>query len=165
MNENEIGPGLVKLEGLRSADDDRNLARKVLQRDRGRVWLLTGLAVLFWTIAGAGVLFVAYVAIFHIYPKQQQLMHDHAIGKLPTELFIEIQALHFRSVENCTLVVAAAFIAATLAAICTLLLILVSRRATLRQINANLVEIFEKLQQQPLGPAQVAPGFDKTTQE
>src|SRR5688572_18821425 len=163
MNENEIGAGLAKLEALRGADDDRLLARKVLQRDRGRVWLLTGLAVLFWVIAAAGVLFAVYVAIFHLYPKQQQLMHDHAIGKLPTELFVEIQALHFRMIELCTLVVAAAFVAATLAAICTLLLILVSRRATLRHINANLVEIFEQLQQQRLGPAYAAPGFDKTT--
>jgi hypothetical protein len=34
-----------------------------------------------------------------------------------------------------------------LAAICTVLLILLSRRATLRQINASLLEISEQLKQ------------------
>ena len=157
MNENEIGTGLARLGALRGADDERHLARKVLQRDRRRVGLLTGLAILFWAIAAAGVFFVVYVAIFHLYPKQQQLMRDHAAGNLPAERLIEIQALHFRTVEICTLVVSAAFIAATLAAICTLLLILVSRRATLKQIDANLIEIFEQLQRQRLGPASTVP--------
>ena len=165
MNENEIGTGLAKLDALRGEDSDRHLARKVLQRDRGRVWLLTGLALLFWAIAGAGVFFVVYVAIVHLYPKQQQLMNAYAIGNLPKEQLIEIQASHFRAVQICTLVVAAAFIATILAALCTLLLTLVSRQATLRQINANLVEIFEMLEQQRLGPAHGAPGPAQTSQE
>jgi hypothetical protein len=46
-----------------------------------------------------------------------------------------------------------------LAAVCTVLLILLSRRATLRQVNASLVEISEQLKQlrqvppsEPRGP-------------
>ncbi len=146
MNENEIGTGLARLGVLRSADDERSLARKVLQRDQRRIWLLTGLAALFWAIAAAGVLFVVYVALFHLYPKQQLMMRASATGDLSTEQLIEIQASHFRAVEICTLVVASSFIAATLAAICTLALILVSRQATLKQINANLAEMLERLQ-------------------
>jgi hypothetical protein len=161
MNENEIRARLTGLNSLPGAGDDRQLARAVVQRDRKRMWLLAGLAVIFWTIAAAGMLFVVYVAIFHLYPKQQKLMHDHALGTVSNERLIEIQALHFRAVEICTLVVAAAFIAATLAASCTLFLIFVSRRATLRQINANLVEIFEQLQQPRLGTAQASPGVDQ----
>ena len=147
MNENEIGAGLARLEALRGDDSDRWLARKILRRDRRRVWLLSGLAVLFWAISGAGVFFVVYTAMFHLYPKQQQLMHAQAAGNLPTEQLIEIQSSHFRAVELCTLVVAASFIAATLAGICTLLLILVSRQATLTHINSSLAKIFELLQQ------------------
>ena len=162
MNENEIATVLARLQALPGTHDDRHLARQVLQRDRRRVGLLTGLAVLFWVIAGAGIGFVVYVAVFHVYPKQQKLMHDQAIGKVPADRVIEIQASHIHAVELCTLVVAAAFVSATLAASCTLLLIFVSRRATLRQINANLVEIFEQLQQQRPGPAHAAPGSDPT---
>lgn len=165
MNENEIVAGPARLKTLRDADDDRHLARKVLQRDRGRVRLLTGLAILFWAIAGAGVLFVTYVAIFHVYPKQQKLMHDHASGNLPTEQVIEIQALHFRVMELCTLVVVASFIAATLAAACTILLVFVSRRATLKQVNATLVEIFELLHQQRSAPVQAASRPTQMNQE
>jgi hypothetical protein len=147
MNEHEIGPGLARLAAQGRSDVDRQLARNMLQRDRRRMGLLAALAVLFWAIAAAGVLFVVYVAIFRLYPRQQKLMHDQALGNLPAQQLIEIQAFHFQVVQTCTLVVAAAFISATLAAGCTLLLIFLSRRATLSQINANLAEILEHLQQ------------------
>ena len=104
-------------------------------------------AVLLWLVAAACVFFVVYVAIFHLYPKQQKLMRDHAIGNLPAQQVIEIQSLHFRVVEIYTLVIAAAFVAATLAAVCTVLLVLVLRQATMRQINMSLVQLFKELQQ------------------
>lgn len=147
MNESEIGAGLARMEALRGEEEDRQVARQILQRDRRRLWLLSGLAILFWAIAGVGVFFVVYASVFHLYPKQQQLMRAQARGDLPVEQLIEIQASHFRAVELCTLVVAVAFIAATLSAICTLLLILVSRQATLAHINSSLVKISELLQQ------------------
>jgi cell division protein FtsL len=155
MTENDIGKGLLNLntDAPRSAADERQLARKVLQRDRRRVWLLAAMAVLLWLVAAASVFFVVYVAIFHLYPKQHQLMRDYALGDLPVQQMIEIQSLHFRTVEICTLVVSAAFVAATLAAVCTVLLVLVSRQATMRQINAGLAEIFEELHEQRPGPA------------
>jgi hypothetical protein len=146
MNEKEIGAGLARLQVLRG-DDDRGLARKILGRDRRRIWLLSGLAVLFWAVSGAGVFFVVYTAIFHLYPKQQKLMQDLAVGNLPAQQLMEVQSYHFRVAELCTLVVAASFIAATLAAICTLLLILVSRQATLTHINVSLAKILELLEQ------------------
>jgi len=157
MNENEIGAGLARLEALREGDD-RWLARKIVRRDRRRIWLLSGLAVFFWAISGAGVFFVVYTTMFHLYPKQQKLMQAQAGGTLPTQQLIEIQASHFRAVELCTLVVAASFIAATLAGICTLLLILVSRQATLTHINSNLAKILELLKQPtPAGRDEIPP--------
>jgi hypothetical protein len=157
MNENEIGTGLARLEALRR-DDDRRLAHKIVSRDRRRIWLLSGLAVLFWAISAAGVFFVVYTAIFHLYPKQQKLMQAQAAGTLPTQQLIEIQSSHFRAVELCTLVVAASFIAATLAAICTLSLILVSRQATLTHINSSLAKIFQLLEQPtPAGKDELPP--------
>ena len=148
MTDDEIGKGLVNLnpDARRSEVDERQLARKILQRDRRRVWLLAGVAVLLWLVAAACVFFVVYVAIFHLYPKQHKLMRDHAIGNLPAQQVIEIQSLHFRVVEICTLVIAAALVAATLAAVCTVLLVLVSRQATMRQINMSLVQLFKELQ-------------------
>jgi len=160
MSDKEIGKALLRLdtEGSARAPDPRHLARKVLQRERWRVRLLTGLTVLLWLLAAAGVFFVIYIATWHLYPKQQQLMQDATLGKLPVEQIVEIQAILFQMVEICTRVLAAAFVALTLAALSTVLLVLASRRATLRQINASLTEISEQLKQLRLAQAGRSPG-------
>src|SRR5712692_1049852 len=128
MSDKEIGKALLHLDtgATAIAPDPRQLAGKVLQRERWRVRLLTGLTVLLWLTAAAGVFFVIYVATWHLYPKQQKLMLDATLGRLPVEEVAKIQAVHFQAVEICTRVVAAAFVALTLAALCTVLLVLVS---------------------------------------
>jgi hypothetical protein len=155
MSDKAIGKTLLNLETGASAGapDPRQLAGKVLARERWRVRLLATLTVLLWLLAAAGVFFVLYVATWHLYPKQQQLMRDATLGKLPVEKVVERQAVHFRMIEICTQVVAAAFVALTLAALGTVLLVLASRRATLRQINAQLAEISEQLKQMQLPSA------------
>ena len=149
MSDKEIGKALMNLDtgALAGTPDPRQLARKVLQQERWKVRLLAGLTILLWLAAAAGVFFVIYVAIWHLYPKQHQLMHDATLGKMPVEKVVEIQAIHFQAVELCTRVVAASFVALTLAALSTVLLVLVSRRATLRQINDQLAEISGQLKQ------------------
>jgi hypothetical protein len=155
MSDKAIGKALLNLQTGASAGapDPRQLAGKVLARERWRVRLLATLVVLLWLLAAAGVFFVIYVASWHLYPKQQKLMRDATLGKLPVEEIVEIQALHFRVVELCTQVTAAAFVALTLAALGTVLLVLASRRATLRQINAHLAEISAQLKQMQLPSA------------
>jgi hypothetical protein len=149
MNEKEIGKALLNLDAGTSAGapDPRQLAGKVLQQERRRIRVLTGLTILLWLVAAAGVFWVIYVATWHIYPKQQKLMRDATLGLVPLEEIVAIQALHFHVLELCTRVIAAAFVALTLAALCTVLLVLVSRRATLRQINNQLADISEQLKQ------------------
>lgn len=159
MNDREIGKALLNLDTGMSAGapDPRQLAGKVLQQERRRIRLLTGLTILLWLVAAAGVFWVTYVATWHIYPKQHKLMRDATLSNLPVEEIVAIQALHFQALEVCTRVVAAAFVALTLAALCTVLLVLVSRRATLRQINAQLAEISEQLRQLQLPTADQPP--------
>jgi hypothetical protein len=148
MKESDLAKRLLNLDSGNSPAPvlDRELARRVVQKDRRHVWTLAALASLFWLLAAIGVFFVVYAAVFHLYPKQHQLMTDAATGALPVAHVIEIQSLHFRAVEICTLAVAAAFVAATLAVGCTIGLVLVSRRATMRHINTNLIQILELLQ-------------------
>lgn len=149
MNEKEIGKALLNLDTGTSAraPDPQQLAGKVLQQERGRIRLLTGLTILLWMVAAAGVFWVIYVATWHLYPKQHKLIRDATLGNMRVEEVVAIQALHFQVLELCTRVVAAAFVALTLAALCTVLLVLVSRRATLRQINNQLAEISGQLKQ------------------
>jgi hypothetical protein len=158
MTDKEVGKALLKvaIEAPGSVPGPR-LAAQVLARERWRLRLLAALTVLLWLAAAAGVFWVLYAAIFHLYPKQQQLMHDAALGEFPAAKVVEIQALHFQAVEICTRVVAASFVALTLAALCTVLLVLASRTATLRQINASLAEISEQLKQRQLPPAHQPP--------
>jgi hypothetical protein len=155
MSDKAIGKALLDLETGASAGapDPRQLAGKALARERWRVRLLATLAVLLWLLAAAGVFFVIYVAIWHLYPKQHKLMHDATLGKVAAEKIVEIQALHFRAIEICTQVTAAAFVALTLAGLATVLLVLASRRANLRQINAQLAEISAQLKQMQLPSA------------
>jgi hypothetical protein len=160
MTDKEIGKGLLNVatDAPGSGPDPRPLAAKVLERERWRIRLLAALTVLLWLAAAAGVFWVLYAATFHLYPKQQKLMHDTVLGKVPAERVVEIQALHFQAVNICTQVVAASFVALTLAALCTVLIVLASRTATLRQINASLAEISELLKQRQLSPANQPPG-------
>jgi hypothetical protein len=96
------------------------------------------------------VLYVVYGALWHLYPRQKLLMHDIALGKLTPEKVDALQATHFMVVEAATVVLAVSFIALTLAALCTVMLVLVSRRATLAQINQQLAGISEQLRPPPV---------------
>ena len=159
MTEKEIGRALLNRgPGVPAgALDPRQLTQQVLQRERRRMRLLTALAILLWLLAAAGVSFVVYVALWHLYPKHQQLMRATALGNLPVEQIVELQALHFQAVEICTLVIAASFAALTLAALCTVLLVLASRRVTLHQINTDLAEISEQLKHLRLSQSDRSP--------
>lgn len=160
MTDKEIGKALLNLatDAPGSVPDPRRLAAKVLERGRWHIRLLAALTVLLWLVAAAGVFWVLWAATFHLYPKQQKLMRDAALGNIPPEEVVEIQALHFQAVEICTRVLAASFIALTLAALCTVLLVMASRTVTLRQINASLAEISEQLKQLQPPPANQPPG-------
>jgi hypothetical protein len=155
MSDKEIGKALVNMDtdALAGISDPRRLAGKVLHRERWRIRLLTGLTILFWLVAAAGVFSVIYIATWHLIPKQHQLMRNATLGKLPADKVVEIQASHFQAVELCTHLVAVAFVALTLAGLCTVLLVVVSRRATLRQINAQLAEISAQLKRLQLASA------------
>ena len=147
MTETELGRALLNLghEIPAGALDPRQLTQRVLQRERRRMRLLTALAVLLWLLAAAGVSFVVYATLWHLYPKHQQLMRNAALGNLPVEQIVELQSLHFQAVRICTQVIAASVAALALAALCTILLVLASRRVTLHQINTNLAEVSEQL--------------------
>jgi hypothetical protein len=147
MNEKQLGNALLQVDvpPATSTADPRQIAAEIIKRDRRRVRWLIGLTVLFWVLAGAGIFFVLHVVTWRIYPHEQKMMQDAAIGNLTLERIAELQAIEFEAAELCTQVVGAAFIALSLAFLCSILLILASRRATLHQINANLAEISEQL--------------------
>lgn len=151
MNENDIRAAMHNLDTTlpEGSLDPRQVAGRVVQRRQRQVRLLAGISIFLWLIAAAGVLYVVYGALWYFYPRQRVLMRDVALGKIPAEKIGALQATHFMVIEAATIILAASFIAVTLAALCTVLLVLVSRRATLSQINQQLAGISEQLRPPP----------------
>jgi hypothetical protein len=162
MSDKDIGRALLNVGAPAGARDPRQLTQQVLGRQRRRVRLLAALSTLLWLLAAAGVFFVVYAVLWHLVPKHQKLMRDTALGNVPAERLVELQALHFQAVEICALVIAASFAALTLGALSTVALVLVSRRATLQQINTSLAEISEQLKHARPAPADASPDPPRT---
>jgi hypothetical protein len=152
MTEKEIGKALLKLDTQvpLSAPPPQELARSVIARDRWRVRLLAGLATLFWVLTAAGVIWQIVFYFMYVVPRLRayeagrlQFQNDWSEWLLAGDLAAKLNL--------------ACIIALLSGAICTVLLILASRRATLRHINANLAEIGEQLKQLRLEQAAQSP--------
>jgi hypothetical protein len=158
MNEAELGRALLTLDAVsRPPADTRALTDRILTRDRRRVRILTWLTVGTWLISAALVVFLLISfgfilpALAHVRdpnwpPTKMPLapdVHERAfkMSKDGQKQSLEI-ALQMASVG-----ITFAVGALALASLCTFWLVMATRRATLRQVNANLVEITEQLKQ------------------
>jgi hypothetical protein len=148
MNEKDLGKALLGLDAtqLGGVTDSRLLTGKVLERDRRRVRLLTGLTVVLWALAVSGILLVLNIFV-DLIPKQKTLMRDVAQGRIAKDHRESLERYHWMVVEKATVMIAASVAVLGLAAIGTVILVLTARGATLRQVNASLVEISEQLRQ------------------
>jgi hypothetical protein len=148
MNEKELGRALLTVSAteLAAVPDAQGLTQKVLQRDRRRVGLLTGLTVAVWLLAAA-LIFLDLVWFGFILPAQAHLWEMTAAGKGTPAERDALQHQLVESFEMGTLVIGFSVLVMAVAALCTVLLILASRRATLRQVNASLLVISEQLRQ------------------
>jgi heme exporter protein D len=142
MTEKELGRALLTLDMAPSpaASDPRQLTRQILERDRRRIRLLAGLATLFWILTAAGIVCLCPFYVLIVAPRLRA--YEAGRAQLANDwndwAMVGDWAAYW---------ILACIISLLLAAICTVLLILLSRRATLRQINANLVEISQQLKQ------------------
>ncbi len=140
MTEKELGKALLTLDvtAAAAAPDPRQLTRNILERDRRRVRLLTRLSIFFWVLVVAAVALLVWFYFTQLAPR----LGAYVAGRRD----FEQDAAVWLEVGNATVtVILGCVVALLLAAVCTVLLILASRRATLRQINANLAEISEQL--------------------
>jgi ABC-type Fe3+ transport system permease subunit len=138
MNEKELGKAL--LGGEQSALDVAALTQRVLMRDRRRVWILGIVCVIAWM----AVVMLPWATILPMIAKIAQ-----------TSLVPPADATAMGREERLRLAIAikegivATFLGSVasmlVAALCTVCLIVVSRRATLRQVNARLAEISDQL--------------------
>jgi hypothetical protein len=147
MNEKELGDALLRLDAAnRSPVDARALTDRILTRDRRRVRALTWLTVGTWLGAAAIVLFLL-VMFGLIFPALAKLRDDKFQDRITPAQKEQMQRELEISFKMGSVVITMAVGALSLAGLCTLWLVVATRRATLRQVNANLVEITEQLKQ------------------
>ena len=150
MTERDLGKALLNLDAAPPAGPaPRPMTEKVLARDRRRIRLLAGLAALFWVLTTAGVVAFCPFYVLQVAPRlrayhegRKQLQDDWDAWAMVGEWAAYLSL--------------ACVVSLLLAAVCTLLLVLFSRRATLRQINARLAEISEQLRQLRDAPPRAA---------
>ena len=143
MNEKELADKLLRLGAseLSNPPDMRELTRRVIARDRRRVTALAVLALLFWL----GSVVLLYVFMGEILSLYAQLQKAGGPAADP----------YAAPVYRFLLGLSASLEALSFAFLVTMVLLFVSRRASLRQINANLIEISEKLERLEKGTTTV----------
>lgn len=140
MTEKEFGKALLSLDTTPKPSDidPRQMARNIVQRDRRRIRVLAALSTAFWIAATGGVVWLATMYFVMVEPR----LNAYAAGRAQLETDWQDWARAGDIAARSFLVCLAALL---LAAISTVVLILLSRHATLRQINASLSELTELL--------------------
>lgn len=140
MTEKEFGKALLSLDTTPKPSDidPRQMARNIVQRDRRRIRVLAALSTAFWIAATGGVVWLATMYFVMVEPR----LNAYAAGRAQLETDWQDWARAGDMAARSFLVCLAALL---LAAISTVVLILLSRHATLRQINASLSELTELL--------------------
>jgi hypothetical protein len=140
MNEKKLGTVLLHGEG---AIDSQVLTDRILRRDRRRIWMLGIVCVLAWMM----VVMLPWATILPMLAKvveHQVEMNGRVSMTTPEQQEQSMRVLQI--VKRGTI---ATFLGSVgsmfVAALCTVGLIILSRRTTLRQVNARLAEISAQL--------------------
>jgi hypothetical protein len=140
MNEKQIGKALLNLESssLGATRAPSEIAQRIIKRDRLRLRLLAGFSTFFWVVTVAGVIWLIVFYFLFVVPR----LDAYAAGRLQLD---NDWKDWIRAFDAGAEILLTSIIAFLLAALGTVMLVLTSRRATLRQINADLANISEQL--------------------
>jgi hypothetical protein len=150
MTDKDLSRALLDLDArtLAGAADPREATMKILAGDRRRVWWWSAITLTFWILALLMVLWML-VAMGLLMPFEAHLRDPAQAarhGMTPEMLAQGELNAHIMS-RMITVGVTMSVGILALAAGSTVFLVLTSRRATLRQINASLLEISDQLKQ------------------
>jgi hypothetical protein len=154
VRESDLGKALLKLDAaaLGGVPDARELTWRVLERDRRHVRRWTGVTVGVWVLAAVMVL-TALVAFGLLMPQEAKLVQEVEAGKVEGAERQHAERDLLVGFQMGTVLIGWSVFVLALAALCTVLLLFASRRATLRQVNASLLEVAEQLKQLRQGEA------------
>jgi flagellar basal body-associated protein FliL len=150
VTEKELGEALLHLDAAAGPlpPDPRALTGSILDRDRRKVRLWAVLSVGSWILAAGLVLFIL-VMFGLLFPLQAKLQQE---AKQPTGRVAPAERERMQQEADVAFKMGSVLITLSvgvlsLAALSTVFLVLASRRATLRQVNATLVDVSDQLRQ------------------
>jgi hypothetical protein len=163
MSDRDLSKSLLQasMAGQPAPLESRDQAAQVLQRDRRRIRLLGGATLLLWLFGACGIAFVLYELSVHV-PRYLAFRYEKT-GTTSMERRQSITESSLAGFQIGIVIISSSAAVLALAALGTFLLVLDTRRATLRQINISLALISERLERlQELRerepPGQPAPG-------
>jgi len=173
MLDKNVGDALLKLDLSPSTDPPTDQIERIIEADHRRVRRWTRISIALWIVAALGAMFIFVMGAL-VFPMIAKLLQEehraeaaaaHAAAasgdeqaKANAELSEPLdQATPFavlaKFVAMTIVLGTGAFMVLVFAGLATVLLLLRSRSATLRQINANLLQISEQLKRSPPGSA------------
>jgi len=151
MSEQELGKALLELDAHRLAGvgDAREQTWKILERDRNRVWWWTAITFTLWSVA---IFMVALMMVLYalVFPVQAKLHQDDQLERIGAMTPEQKELAQFKGqimFQMVTVGVTMSVGVTCLAVLSSVLLSRASRKATLRQINASLLEISQQLKE------------------
>ena len=144
MTEKDLRKALLGLDAaaIASGADARQITQRVLKRDRRRVRILAALTIFLWVMAALGIVLVLG-ALLYVHPA---MLEPIRAGTTPADRE-RFEHVRLMMLEKTTAVAAISVAVLALAALGTVLLVFVAHTATIRRVNATLVDISEQLKQ------------------
>ena len=148
ISEQKLGEALLQLDLAPAAMQAGANVERIIERDRQRVRWLTRLTIALWIMAamGAVLIFIGGGLVFPMIAKLLKQAGEGSLDRPDTPFLMLAKLTAMTMVVGCF-----SFVTLVAAGLATVLLVFRSRRATLRQINANLLQISEQLKQMRLG--------------
>jgi hypothetical protein len=146
MSERDLSTSLLRAGAAEQTGplDGRDRIAQMLRRDRRRIRLLGGATLLLWLLGACGIAFVLYELYVHL--PQYLAFRDEMTGTTSMERRQSITESYLAGSQIGFVVTSCSAAVLALAALGTFLLVLDTRRATLRQINTSLALISERLE-------------------
>jgi hypothetical protein len=142
MTEKDLRKALLGLDAAKisGAADARAITQRVLNRDRWRVRLLSAITIFLWVTAAVGIGLVLGALLF-VHPAMLEPLKSGATAG-ERERFEHVRLM---MLEKATAVCAISVAVLALAALATVFLVFAAHAATIRRVNATLIEISEQL--------------------
>jgi hypothetical protein len=140
MSDKNLGEALLKIDLTPASAATAVQIDRIIETDRRRIRLLTRLTVGLWIVAALGAIAIA-VGSWFVFPAIALALNEAKEANQPNTPFLMLAKL----MAMCIVFGSLSFAILVVAGLATVLLVFRSRRATLRQINANLLQISEEL--------------------